>query len=653
MDSLSQIHRSNYSDVVLPYLNWLTEPRSLEFTCEDTKLLSEQLKKMQPMAIGLIGEDTESDRNGAHYLLEDHGYSDQSFKYCLKSKCSTALLKRHCDKIVTSTALVKHRGERQLFLGTDFINWTDHVSGIEYQAPLILYPANLYYNDRRTGEQNSFILYCDTQLAIENKSLTEKLQSLTQVPFGKFSLNDQSAYLLKISQIVENHTALSLTTKAAVNILEIDTDHSGSLLVEPYRRFEDTRVNKDIALAVVENRSVEELRLILQLLSANRNSILSQNPTSKIFNPELKKITQALSSFGITDLSLQHVEKLPEKLEQWILAIENMRNTNFIKYWNKLGTKSFSIETNIEQFISLMDHPPSNTIEHYHVDHAYSTAVPGLQKAKFQYRLIQSELDSLKSVLNLEILPSYAKISSLCKVLDKNNSHNTDVVAAEYFGARKQVSNLLRSNSGNYSEQEEASIKRLLKILRVIELFNQNQEYKLILGPLFCGLDTDWNTLEKHIEFSQKITSILNSEIRAAFVLENWSSIIFTIQESVTVLREGARAVTKLMRLMQIPHNSDKSIDELIEMSQKIKPKIETLCATEIVDPVLKRLNPKTIVDSFGLIENIKIQLDLKDTKSSLSRYKEEVNTTIDWLEKVVAREHIRVQDINLLIDRL
>jgi len=637
--SASALSEKNYRAEVLPYLDWPVTASALEVNCQNLSRLVTQLRNSSSTAIGLLG--TEATNN--------HLQADVKIQHYLKSTCSSILLKRHCDKILMSTALVKSRGEKQLYLATDFLNWYDPETNKESHAPLILYPVQLYYNNQQEGKESSFVLFVDTQLALENKALLNQLCTMTGKEMPVFSPHNQSEFINQINALTAPLESLTLVQKVALKVLQTNTSHNKPLLSEPYRRREDKNINTEFALELVNNRSIEELRTLLLILEAHGENIFSKEHDSKIFTHKVSQAIHHLMSLGITELSLRHVSQLPEKIQLWIQEIDAAAQTSFIQDCFP-NTNSAEFFSGLLNFIALTEKSPSENPQNYHPDHAYTNAVAILQKAKFQYRLIQAEIETLKDHLNLETLPSHDEIYTLCQTLEGLKQVNESVVQPKYFIARKTLSGLFKTPNCNYNEEEELLLKRLLKILRVIELFETNQEYKLSLGSLFNGIQTPWALLEAHVSFSQKLSSTLGSEAVGAQVINHWASVCFTAHENSSVLQRASRASTRLVHLLKIQQKNQLSIDDLLQLAKDYQPSLETLCENFPLNSPLDRLNANSILQLMTMMSTIQDEVHALTSESDIIIYQQKTLATLSWIYNAMEQQHITTHDLKRLI---
>lgn len=651
-----QTNDTNQTDISedwLPYLNWYRSVHSLEFFSPSHEDLSHALERSTQVVIGLSGKESKE-------LLEDHSNDEDNsghtlpIDHSLYSNCSSILLKRHCDKIIMSTALVKNRGEKQLFLATEFLSWSDSNLKTEQLAPLVMYPVQLFYNDRNNADTDNFLLYVDTRRAVTNQPLLKQIEQYTGLIAPTFDSSDVQKYLLSMAVLLSSGEQFSFQRKVGVNVLHSDKENANSVTEQRYRRASDARVNSNFAYGLTRQSSVSDLKSLLDIMEPSLLLAHCKGEIKLLPDPMLKENSVSLTSYGLGNISLNHAAELPNKINNWLDDIENIRQKPLIQEWELLSEHQTSMYTGLDESLQLIESFSVCKPEFMHGDHAYKNCLPTLQRAKFQYRLITSEFESLREIFNLHELPSQDEIKQLCKVLDDSRLQQSgSVIQSSYFHARKKLSVMLNNHSTNYSETEELQLKRLLKIIHLRDLFINNEEYRLAFGKLFLGMQTDWEQLEGLILFSRKLARKIGSEKLSAHMLENWSSFSFGLHDEQADIKTASRAVKRLINILQIPEDRKTSIDELLVMGKTLKPRLEALEVLNSPSTIVSRLSAQTVLNSLEVLEQVRLEYKSLESELEQTTFREELRTTVSWLYDCCMRKNIKMRDIELLLKRV
>ena len=641
----------------LPLSNWRDSRHTLDFHSKSHEQISHTLQNCSQLVFGLTGNDSSSCHLPGNTVASADNpealTSTSRFEQRLVSDCSSILLKRHCDKIIVSTALVKNRGEKQLFLGTDFLQWRDSDSGVQYSAPLILYPVQLFYNDLDADSPETFLLYADAHAAVENRELTEKIRTAVKGKITEFNHQNQQAFLLSVAVALQSTPEFSIQRKISINVLGTESDHSHTLNDHRLRRAGDRKLDLMLAGGLLKNRSPGEVRTLLAMIRESGNELFEEQKSSSLPDMHLRDYALALASMGLGQVSLRHVKSLPEKIDRWCETIRQSTNSPILQDWDKVTTITANTLAGINDCLPILQHAPVSVTRHHHADHAYRHCLPTLQRARFQHRLITVELDSLRSVFNLQPLPELDEVRELCQILDEQRVKAESVVNTRYFHARKTLSALFCCGTVNYGENEELQLKRLIKILRLRKLFIENSEYKLAFGGLFSGMSTDWRELESSIMFARQVADKISNETLAAHILEQWHNDSLDLEQLKDTASEASHAVTRLSRLLQIPADSSLPLDELLKNALQMRDKLQAMNADHEVDYPIRELNAQTILDSLETLEDCRQRFQNCSDEQSQELFRQRVLETINWMESMLAREGVKSADLERLITRM
>ncbi len=647
-------NRAGNREEWLPYLNWYRSVHSLEFLSPAHEDLSNALESSTQVVIGLSGKDSKELLDEEHSNNVDTDGHSLPIDHSLYSNCSSILLKRHCDKIIMSTALVKNRGEKQLFLATEFLSWSDTNTKTEQLAPLVMYPVQLFYNDRSESDTDNFLLYVDTRRALANQPLLNQIEQHTGQTAPLFDPSEVQKYLLSVAVFLSSTQDFSFQRKVGINVLHSDNETANTVSERRYRRASDQRLNFNFANGLIRQSSISDLKSLLDIMEPSRLLAHCQGYKELLPDRMLKENSVSLTSYGLGNISLSHAAELPNKISSWLNDIESIRQKPMIQEWESLSEHQASMYTGLGESLQLIESLSVSKPENLHGDHAYKNCLPTLQRAKFQFRLITSEFESLRVIFNLHELPAEDEIKQLCEVLDDSRTQQSNsVIQPAYFHARKKLSALLNTHSTYYTETEELQLKRLIKIIHLKNLFVSNEEYRLAFGKLFDGMDTNWEKLESLILFSRKLSRTTGSEKLSAHMLENWSSFSFGLHDEQADIKTASRAVKRLINILQIPEDSKTSIDELIVMGKTLKPRLEALELLKDPSLTVSRLSAQTILSSLEVLEQARVEYQSLKTEPEQHTYREELRATVSWLYDCCMRKNFKMRDIELLIKRL
>jgi len=164
--------------------------------------------------------------------------------------------------------------------------------------------------------------------------------------------------------------------------------------------------------------------------------------------------------------------------------------------------------------------------------------------------VIEEELASLQSYFVLDKVPAKPQLLSLIEELGGNIDTGPDIVDADYFNARRQFMEFSIEKPANLTPEHQRMLSKLAKVLRFRELFVNNTEYRLALGPGYRGLRTNWDQLEEILEYSQEFAAVVESESIAASALGNWPEFRNAFVAELELLQVSADALYRLISII-------------------------------------------------------------------------------------------------------
>lgn len=574
---------------------------------------------------------------------------------------NTELLKR-CKKILVENALIKHKGERQLYMAASFVSWpATPDAGIRQRAPLLLYPALLV---RVTDEQRYELRMAGTAPEFNN-SLQNYLENRFGQQLPAYENNESlSNYLAKLGKAVNSSATLKIDSHLALGSTSLShRNEKPETLHLP-----DVPTNFDIPLAmsITGKKSLDQLTAVLSLipdfssLGKIRNGVDSTSTTPADI-ADLRRFATKLAAEGLDHIEFSKLPSLPDWIGKWTLAMQSASTGHTIT--SVLGVADMSARELIKLsgVIELIDKAPDG-IEHLgHGDLCYSNSSTLLRRAQHQSKLIEEELQALRKHFLLDKIPSKSRLLSLISELGNSLERAPDIVEADYFNARRQLLEFCVNKSNSLDVEHHQQLSQLAKVLRFRELFVNNVDYRSALGPAYKGLRTDWDSLIQISDYSRELSEVLGSEGIAASIISHWQDFRRSYIKDLDVLQKGAEATRRVLGLLGADWQS-RTIPELIQQSALIATRVaqwqgeyETVDSHANKTPamVLSSFSGKSmedvVVESHADETQLHINEQLKSGEISL----EQINDTLNWLEQASSAAALHDLDIDAIVEHL
>ncbi len=476
-----------------------------------------------------------------------------------------------CKHNQVQNALVKKRGVKGLFLTAGFLCWSSN--NVAHRAPLLFYPATLI---RKQAEKNDA-----TSIDQEAKKITAyELRIDNNIPYTNVQLqdaisdfNDSSINgLLELPQYdpaqpMQDYFAQTAEAIAGIDGLELEFNIGLGLANAPTPT-KGTSISKlpklpenfdtSLAMAITGDKTLQQLNAVLHLLQDYQSLVkesnrLQKNPSeNKQQAPEqyvslLHEYARKLQTQGLASVEFGHLASLPQNISVWLQSIDTVLKSPLITKVLEATDITPRHLIRLAGAIELIDKAPKDLKHYKHADLCYGATAALLQRARHQAGLIAEELSSLQSTFVLDKVPAKKQLLSLIEELGGSMDQGPDFVDADYFNARRQFMEFSLEKPSNLTPEHRRLLGQLAKVLRFRELFVNNTEYRLALGPGYCGLRTDWDALQDVFDYSQEFSEVLESEYLAAAALKDWDSFRSHYVSEFESLQHAAAAMRKLL----------------------------------------------------------------------------------------------------------
>lgn len=612
-----------------------------------------------------------------------------------------------CKQIQVENALVKRAGLKRLYLAAGFLTWQDDTEqDNQKRAPLLLFPVTLV---RKITEDST--RQTDTNTEADTKAVTDS-NSEAEVKTDKDAETSKDENVEEEDDFVEYEVRVASTIPEANGLLAHWCLANREINLPDYRSTEplqdyfsrvaeaisgsDLSLQFEIALgnaappeeqlgadglqvqlpalpehfdstlakAIAGDKSLQQLSSVLNLLKdyANRNTEQLPHAANEAAGAvsTLHEYAKKLVAAGLGNVEFQHMAGLPGNMEAWSenisQAMESTLLTDVLDDTNLTARSLIRLAGAME----LIDKAPLNIEQFKHADLAYS-ATPGLlQRAKHQARLIDDELSTLQNTFLLDKVPAKKQLLSLIEELGGSLDEGPDIIDADYFNARRQFMEFSIEKPTNLTPEHRAMLGKLAKVLRFRELFVNNIEYRLALGPGYRGLRTDWDTLTDIVNYSQEITEVLESESLSACVLANWEQFRTTYVSEFDVLQNAAQSLRKLLWICGADWQN-KPVHEVMEHANNTRVKL--MAWNDIYgETEAHRKTPANILAQFSghSHEDVITEIHVDETQATIDKHisggetsTETVIETIEWLRQASQTASEHQLDITDIVEHL
>ncbi len=422
-------------------------------------------------------------------------------------------------------------------------------------------PLHILPGDEETVQKILTTLLLDAQ---EYQAYLEVLREETQFPL---------AHNLEVFQVLTeiNIMGLSPPPKAVTAALAIK--FLDPVVVTQVKQFQNDRS--------------EYQQLIQQAIKVMGRDL----PTTPVIQ-NLAKVTKQLEELGFGNDSpedLKYFLKSLDKLEDELQALVHQ-------------PESIDHFLNFLKLRELAAQAPHDLVLHKHPDHALQATKFIFEHARQTFLTLAEQWQSQRHFFLLNKLPNAEKIAVLGDELRKHQGQWFSFLSADYRHAKREIHSFLVSPSLFKTPDLLDKLHTLVSLKQKIALENQREQYRQRLGPLFTGLDTDWEHLGNHVQWAQQLSAVLGSEESARELLATKVEPHTYILKSTAVMYDQWLRLDKAAQQLKVPVDSHFHIKTFVEKLLARRSQVAELIS---VFQTLPHLGDKHILSLQGATQNL------------------------------------------------
>ena len=586
-------------------------------------------------------------------------------RFNLLTKHNAKDLLAQCKKLLVENALIKTKGDKQLYLAAGFLSWPEASGDSESRkrAPLLLFPALLV----RVPEKAQYEIRLNGEVPEFNQALSEHAKDLFSVDIPCYEEDEPlSDFMAHVAESIKDANTLDLEFNIAVGTAslmhgELAGSHSKMMPNLP------THFSAPLAMSIAGNKSLHQLNSVLKLIPDYSDSthMAGTAQSGGLSNKEsivgLRKFSARLAAEGMDHVEFRHLPAMPGKIASWVKSVEvglHGKTISQILRTPELSTREL---IRLASIIELIDKAPSSLEQIAHADLCYANTSLLLRRAQHQAKLIEDELSALQEHFVLDKVPAKSQLLSLVTELGGTVRLDPDYVDEEYFNARRQFMEFSIEKTSHLTADHRRMLSQLVKVLRFRELFVNNTEYRTALGPGYKGLRTDWNVLTKAADYSRELAEVIESEIIAAKIVQNWQAFRSTYGSELEKLQIAADACRRLLGSVGTAWQK-KPVKALLAHANAVSDKLNDWGDSYALTDAYAEKTPAMVLSSFSgkSREDVVIEAQVDDARTRIEEQleaaeisREQITDTLAWLMAAGTKAGENNQDIEAIVEHL
>ena len=287
--------------------------------------------------------------------------------------------------------------------------------------------------------------------------------------------------------------------------------------------------DQNIAPLFADNKARKSIQDIIRLVAAY-NSL--KNDSENIFGDieliaevdfhSIAKATAQLENLGFgawTVINLKNMAHVQEQVKTKVNDIQEATIDGSELFFNF----SLSLE-NCDRICGLSDYLESlsPTIAlHAYPEHASQLARQYFDEATGTYQTLSKQIEELSQYFYVNEKFSDGRIKEIIEIFSEQPGMLGRLFSSRYKGAKRDYLSLCKPQNKAKPVDSIENLSALAHLLERIEKFKGNHNYTAVFGPLFNGIETDWDVLSELVKSSRKIANLLGSDSAGKRFLKN------------------------------------------------------------------------------------------------------------------------------------
>lgn len=439
-----------------------------------------------------------------------------------------------------------------------------------------------------------------------------------KVQFIFSSIAKHSESIMKEQELLQRKGAFSaeLSMSALRHLAQADLELYSQLPI-PH----DSKIATKLIDPIVGER-IRQFHQTVQeyhALKDTADSVLGSYPVSDDRLSTLANNAVFLEKSGYGDtLStvLTDVVALLSALTKTILQTEKLSGR--ISLLSDEPVTSISDASHLLDVLKVIAKAPLDATSSCQPSHAHESAFDILKKAHEESTSLNREIDALESIFSFNLLPSYEEVLALSKEARRLPNPVISFFMPARWRLRARVREFLRSgnkmNLGDLANKLEQASTILLRIKQV----SDKQEYRQFLGPIYTGITTDWNHLEKLVDWAQEFSRSLGSISLAMALLPKLTELKDCVDHHTSTLHDSLQKVSNISHQARFSFNPNERIDSMLariaDIEQAIAAFVEFTAGNEHREQATVsslKLGISALMEAGSLVREIDENLDM------------------------------------------
>ena len=231
-----------------------------------------------------------------------------------------------------------------------------------------------------------------------------------------------------------------------------------------------------------------------------------------------------LEPYGYIDHSPSQLKYLKETTSRAIETIDALwAATKPLSRWLHRSPEVVSDFQKVLNTYKILTQAPSHASVHAYSPHALRYTASQFDKAHGEHSELSKNLANLTPHFDFDKAPKTNEILTISEEIRRYGKWWKRILSQEFRRVRKTLQAFVKDKKCLSKKDLPDSLNKLATTIQQIDEYDHNANFRKVLGPLFRGMHTDWETLGALVSWSQTLIETMGSEDNAQDILSDFT----------------------------------------------------------------------------------------------------------------------------------
>lgn len=280
----------------------------------------------------------------------------------------------------------------------------------------------------------------------------------------------------------------------------------------------------------------------------------------------LADATSSLERMGYGDNHLAELSEISlviEVVSRDLQHTENVMKT-VSEFLPQIPAQIGDAIINLATVSNVIKKAPEDIAINFYPNHIKDHAYPRYQAIRQKCTELAAKITEQAKFFNVRCLPRHTDILKYAQQLRKYKGNYLALLFSEYRMAKTGVKGFLLEPKSFNASDLVSRLERLADVIAEMDEVNRNHDFKQALGPLYVGVKTDWNRMERHVTWCQEFSEAIGSQSFAESIMQNYVDTKKILQASETLKSMWAK-ISDALDKVKMPSSADLTTKQLLE----------------------------------------------------------------------------------------